>query len=88
MLTSRIRGGILYSYHEEQYSINDLKLTVLLDELGQHNRSWAAEYLQAAAEAVRAVYQLPPDINIPDRELSPPAPSLFSLVASPPDFYP
>ncbi|KAI4289807.1 MAG: hypothetical protein L6R35_000914 [Caloplaca aegaea] len=88
MPTSRIRGGTPYSYHEEQHSINDPKLTALLDELGQHNRSWAAEHLQAAAEAARAAYQPPPDIYTPDRELSPPAPGLLSPAASPPDPYP
>ncbi|KAL8645748.1 MAG: hypothetical protein Q9210_006538 [Variospora velana] len=88
MPTSRIRGGTPYSYHGEQHSINDPKLTALLDELGQHNRSWAAEHLQAAAEAARASYQPPPDIYTPERELSPPAAGLLSPAASPPDPYP
>ncbi|KAL9004296.1 MAG: hypothetical protein Q9188_002885, partial [Gyalolechia gomerana] len=88
MPTSRIRGGTPYSYHGKQHSINDPKLTALLEELGQHNRSWAAEHLQAAAEAARATYQPPPDIYTPDREVSPPAAGLFSPAASTPDHYP
>ncbi|KAL8945397.1 MAG: hypothetical protein Q9211_000080 [Gyalolechia sp. 1 TL-2023] len=87
MPTSRIRGGTPYSYHKEQHSVGDPKLTALLEELGQHNQSWASQHLLAAAEAARATYQPPPDIYTPDRECSPPAAGLLSPAASLPDPY-
>lgn len=88
MPVSRIRGGTPNSYQGEQSSINDPDLLARIDENARLFQAREKESLQAARNEENAAYQAPPDIDTPDREVSPNPGGLPSPAATPPRKFP